>query len=73
MPLENKTFDYIIVSGGTAGLAIAARLTESSSYNIAVIEAGGFYEKDNGNQNVARGFCTFFTGTDPDDINPLID
>ena len=73
MPLESEVFDYVVIGGGTAGLAMAARLVEGSSHSIAVIEAGGFYEKDNGNLNVVPGYCTFFAGTDPDDVNPLID
>lgn len=35
-----KAFDYVIVGGGAAGLALAARLTEDSSKTVAVIEAG---------------------------------
>ena len=38
--IENKTFDYIIVGGGTAGLALAGRLSEDESVSILVIEAG---------------------------------
>lgn len=45
----NGTFDYVVVGGGTAGLAIAARLAENSSVSVAVVEAGGFYQMDNGN------------------------
>ncbi|KAF9895282.1 hypothetical protein FE257_000185 [Aspergillus nanangensis] len=33
-------FDYLIVGGGTAGLAIAARLSERPDLTIGVIEAG---------------------------------
>lgn len=40
----------IVVGGGTAGLAIATRLAATAS--VAVIEAGGLYELDNGNQSV---------------------
>ena len=36
----NETFDYIIVGGGTAGLAVAARLSEKSQLKIGVLEAG---------------------------------
>ncbi|KAJ6557424.1 glucose-methanol-choline oxidoreductase [Mycena sp. CBHHK59/15] len=36
----NKTFDYVICGGGTAGLTLAARLTEDSSITVAVLEAG---------------------------------
>ena len=32
--------DYIIIGGGTAGLCIAARLTENPDVNVAVLEAG---------------------------------
>ena len=39
-----------MVGGGTAGLAIASRLAEFAS--VAVVEAGGFYDRDNGNQSV---------------------
>ncbi|GAA5921451.1 hypothetical protein JCM3775_003055 [Rhodotorula graminis] len=38
--LAGQTFDYVIVGGGTAGLALASRLSENSSLSIAVIEAG---------------------------------
>lgn len=47
---ENATYDYVIVGGGTAGLAIAIRLAENESLNVAVVEAGDFYEKDHGNR-----------------------
>lgn len=39
MASENN-FDYIIVGGGTAGLVLAARLTENSNTTVCVLEAG---------------------------------
>ena len=33
-------FDYVIVGGGTAGLTLAARLTENPKVTVGVIEAG---------------------------------
>ena len=53
VPVEDKvkrqdaTFDYIIVGGGTAGLTLANRLSEDSSVQVAVIEAGTFYQITN--------------------------
>ena len=35
------SYDYIIVGGGTSGLAVAARLSEDSTKQVLVIEAGG--------------------------------
>lgn len=52
VPGRNATYDYIVVGGGTAGLAMAMRLAEDGTKLVAVIEAGGFYEQDNGNTSV---------------------
>ena len=45
---DTGPFDYVIVGGGTAGLVVAMRLAENGSNTVAVIEAGGFYDQDNG-------------------------
>lgn len=36
----SKLYQYVIIGGGTAGLAIAARLTEDSAISVLVLEAG---------------------------------
>ena len=38
--LDGKTFDYVIVGGGLAGLTVASRLSENENVTVAVIEAG---------------------------------
>lgn len=35
-----ESYDYVVVGGGTAGLCVAARLTENPDVKVAVIEAG---------------------------------
>lgn len=35
-----NSYDYLIAGGGTAGLTLAARLTENPAVSVAVIEAG---------------------------------
>ena len=69
----NATFDYVIVGGGTAGLTLATRLAQNASNSVAVVEAGGFYETDNGNISTVPSTDTYFAGADPGDTQPLID
>ena len=73
VPGVNASFDYVVVGGGTAGLALASRLAENSAITVAVIEAGGFYEEDNGDINVIPGQASYYSGWFPNNTQPLID
>jgi choline dehydrogenase len=49
VPGINATYDYVVIGGGTACLKVTVGLAEDSDVSVAVIEAGGFYQQDNGN------------------------
>jgi choline dehydrogenase len=73
-PFANATYDYVVIGGGNAGLTIATRLAEHGQYSVAVIEAGGFYEQDNGNGSVIPGLVGGqYIGTTVGLNHPLID
>lgn len=42
----DKRFDFVIVGGGTAGLCLAARLTEDPNISVCVLEAGAAHLND---------------------------
>ncbi|OTB02446.1 putative GMC oxidoreductase [Hypoxylon sp. CI-4A] len=73
IPGQHYKFDYIVVGGGLAGLAMAARLSENTSATVGVVEAGSFYEMTNGNINEIPANATWFAGKDRDDWQPGID
>ncbi|KAJ1301823.1 hypothetical protein OPQ81_009051 [Rhizoctonia solani] len=65
--LDGKSFDFVIIGGGTAGLAIAARLTEYSNTTVAVIEAGGDGSAHADNINIpGYSYLHGLTGSDAD-------
>ncbi|KAK0454129.1 uncharacterized protein EV420DRAFT_620788 [Desarmillaria tabescens] len=38
--VDRKSFDYVVIGGGTAGLVLAARLSENAIESVLVLEAG---------------------------------
>ncbi|KAG8689296.1 hypothetical protein FRC11_003307 [Ceratobasidium sp. 423] len=42
----SKPFDYVIIGGGTAGLTLAARLSENPNTTVGVIESGEYLPDD---------------------------
>lgn len=61
VPDVPASYDYVVVGGGTAGLVMARRLAANFQFSVAVIEAGGFYEFDNGNYSQIPAFASQFT------------
>ncbi|KAM0708511.1 hypothetical protein Q7P35_005163 [Cladosporium inversicolor] len=68
-----SSFDYVIVGGGTAGLALADRLSENASIEVAVIEAGIHYEISNPLLSSTPAGDVYWAGSSPSDNNPLVD
>jgi len=68
-----QSFDYVIVGGGTAGLAMARRLSEHGSNSVAVIEAGGFYEIEAGNATEVPMYLFNYFFDNGKVKNPLFD
>ena len=70
---------FLVISSpnelGTAGLTIAYRLAEDGKNRVAVVEAGGFYEQENGNTSVVPAYCPRYGATTISSASqyPLVD
>lgn len=71
--LFDATFDYVVVGGGTAGLTLAARLSEDPNVQVAVIEPGTYYQITNPIAGEAPAGCVLWAGSAALPSNPLVD
>lgn len=71
--LFDATFDYVIVGGGTGGLALANRLAADGSASVAVVEAGSYYQASNILMSSTPAGDVLWAGGSPSDVNPLVD
>ncbi|KAK8055586.1 hypothetical protein PG993_000813 [Apiospora rasikravindrae] len=69
----DATYDYVVIGGGTAGLVVAARLSEDPNVSVAVVEAGTRYEISNPMLSELPGFDSYYAGSSPDVIKESID
>ncbi|RDA89840.1 hypothetical protein CP533_6949 [Ophiocordyceps camponoti-saundersi (nom. inval.)] len=68
----DASFDYVVVGGGTAGLVVGSRLAEAGK-TVAVVEAGGFYQVDNGLYSQVPSYAIVGAGSSPGAIVPAVD
>lgn len=73
VPGDNATYDFVVVGGGNAGLAVAARLIEQNAGTVAIVEAGSFYEISNSNYSQVPATDGYFSGKGANDWQPLVD
>ena len=69
--LLTPTYDYIIVGGGTAGLVLANRLSQNSAVQVALIEAGDFYETVDPVFSTTPGLDGIGIGSSPSSTNTI--
>jgi len=65
-------YEYVVVGAGTAGTALAVRLAQSGA-NVALVEAGSFYDFTNPIVSSTPGLDVLLVGSDPSNSNPLVD
>ncbi|KAF7503661.1 hypothetical protein GJ744_003390 [Endocarpon pusillum] len=53
--LPANQYDFVFVSGGTAGLVVACRLSENPEFQVLVLEAGNNH-LDNARINIPAGW-----------------
>ncbi|KAI0905319.1 putative choline dehydrogenase [Ustulina deusta] len=70
---STHAFDYVIVGGGTGGLAMASRLSENPNISVAVVEAGTWSEKETGNQSQVPAYDFWYGGKGLNQTNPAAD
>jgi choline dehydrogenase len=68
---EPRSFDYVIVGAGPAGLTLAARLAKN--FSVALIEAGGTPETDEAAAGTIPAEFPLYQGKHPVFLNPLTD
>lgn len=73
VPGLSAQYDYLVLGGGTGGLAMARRLASDTNSTVAVVEAGDFYEFANGNFTQIPAFASQFVGSNPTSFNPYLD
>ncbi|KAF8311835.1 alcohol oxidase [Clavulina sp. PMI_390] len=62
--VSNKTYDYIVVGGGLAGLTVANRLSENAGTTVLVIEAGNDDRTDPRVYDIYQYTVAFFSSLD---------